>query len=607
MNPALRRELAALQQQQVTGTLVVQAGPQQWQLYLFMGRLLYATGGPHRVRRWYRAVRAHCPQFQPDWRALGTATPWEYGALVQGTANGRLTPSQAKAVISSSVLEVLFAVLAQENVTLKFLTGQGLSTQLALLQVERVLEEATQLHQQWQAAGPGQLQNIAKGLSPDLAPVVRQPQNIPEPRWLPLLNGQYTLWDLMSLTRKSLQATVQPVFQWVQQGWVEFQILLDLPPPVPESGTFAPADTENQSQQPLIACLDDSPAMLKILEGILVQAGYRVVTITEPMSQMATLLTAKPAVILMDWLMPHVNGYELCSLLRKTSVFRETPIFVITGHESIVDRMRARLAGVTGVVKKPLNPEELLQLVSRYAPLRPTAPAETSSPEGVAPALTTEPLPPEPEPVMDQLGDPVAQAQQLLARYAAGERDFSGIKLIGCNLQGANLEGVNLSRADLMLADLSGCLLIGAKLVGANLIGAELVKTNLQEATLTGANLIGANFSQANLSGSQLVGSNLSAANFCQSRLRGADLSEALAAGTNFTSADLQDATLYAANLHGAVLNQANLERANLTGANLWQAKLAQTNLEGANLTGAVLPQETDSQVCRTNTTSGAS
>jgi len=102
----IRQELMALQKKQATGTLVVEGEGQKWQLYWFMGRLLYATGGVHRVRRWQRVRRTHCPQFEPDWQSLGQATPWEYYALVQGTKQGHVTPPQAKAVILASVLEL---------------------------------------------------------------------------------------------------------------------------------------------------------------------------------------------------------------------------------------------------------------------------------------------------------------------------------------------------------------------------------------------------------------------------------------------------------------------------------------------------------------------
>lgn len=588
MTQRVRQELIALQKKQATGTLVVEGQGQQWRLYWFMGRLLYATGGAHRVRRWQRVMRTHCPHFQPDWQHLRQANPWEYEALVQGTTQGRVTPPQAKAAILASVLEVLFALVLTPHLTVTWQGGQGLSTQIALLQAERVLDEVAQWYQQWQASGIQQLFPAGPTPSPDWAPVLRSGMTLPETNWVQLLNGQHTLWDVMSLTRKSWQTILQTLVPWGQQGWLEWRILPDVAAPVSEPTTAPPA-APGAAPQPLIACLDDSPVMLKILGTVLARAGYRVMTVTEPLAQMAQLLEAKPDVILMDWVMPNVNGYELCSLLRKTSAFKDTPIFLITAHESILNRTRARLAGVTEILKKPVHPEELLQLVSQYAPLRQAVPP-ISAPLEATPTVAD---PPEPEQIADQLPDPVAQVHQLLQRYAAGERNFTGIQLIGCNLQGANLEGINLSRADLMLADLSGCLLTGAKLVGANLIGAEMVKTNLREASLGGANLIGANLNHANLNGSQLVGANLSAANLHQAHLRGADLSEALIAGANLTSADLRQAILYAANLHGAVLNQANLEQANLTGANLWRAQMEHTHLEGANFTGAVLPQTT--------------
>ena len=589
------QELLGLRQRQATGTLVVESSGQQWQLYFFMGRLLYATGGAQRVRRWQRVLKAHCPQFQPDWSLLAQATPWEYQALVQGMTNGRLTPSQAKAMILASVLEVLFALVGHPHERLTWQGGQGLSTQIALLQVERVLEEVAQLQQQWQASKIASLFPPGSTPSPDWAPVLRPGISLPETvggvAWRNLLNGQHSLWDVMSLTRKSLATILQTLVPWGQQGWLEWRTLPDVAAPVLESPTAPLPVTRpvaTPDEPPLIACLDDSPVMLKILETSLVRAGYRVMTLTDPILHMAQLLEAKPAVILMDWMMPNVNGYELCGLLRKTTAFKNTPIVVITAHESILNRTRARLAGVTETLKKPVQADELLKLVQRYAPLRQAVPAISPPPQEGIPAS---PEMPEPEPVTDHLPDPVAQANQLLRRYAAGERDFSGICLIGCNLQGANLEGINLSRANLMLADLSGCLLTGAKLTGANLIGAELVKANLREANLGGANLIGANLSQANLNGSQLMGANLSTATLCQAHLRGADLSEALVAGANLTSADLRQAVLYATNLHGAVLNQANLEQANLTGANLWQVQMEHTCLKGANFTGAVLPQ----------------
>ncbi|MCS7030990.1 MAG: response regulator [Gloeomargarita sp. SKYG116] len=387
----IRRELATLHQQQVTGTLVIESHRQQWWLYFFMGRLLYATGGLHRVRRWYRAVETHCPQFQPDWSSLEATQPWEYWALVQGTTQGRLTPTQAKAVILSSVIEVLFAVLAANALTVQLQMGQSLDRQIALLQVEQVVYEASQLYDQWRSAGMGQLQNTMQNLSPDATPVVRRTDKIPSQEWLMLLSGQYTLWDIMNLTRKSLKATVQPIAQWVQQGWVELQMLPDMPSPVVgQSSPVSPlTDVETPTRQPVIACLDASPVMLKYLESTLTQAGYRVLPIAEPMLQITTLLETKPDVILIDGAMPTVNSYELCNFLRQTPVCQHTPIILMTSLDDTVDQ-GVQLAAVTEVLPKPFTAEQLLALVRRYAPLR--HPLVTKPPL-IAPPPVLQPLP----------------------------------------------------------------------------------------------------------------------------------------------------------------------------------------------------------------------
>jgi uncharacterized protein YjbI with pentapeptide repeats len=91
--------------------------------------------------------------------------------------------------------------------------------------------------------------------------------------------------------------------------------------------------------------------------------------------------------------------------------------------------------------------------------------------------------------------------QELLAAYAAGERDFIGVDLIGVDLNGAILEGANL-----MEANLSGANLSGAKLMDANLIMAKLMDANLMDANLSGAQLFGANLSGADLSEANLEG-----------------------------------------------------------------------------------------------------
>ena len=116
----------------------------------------------------------------------------------------------------------------------------------------------------------------------------------------------------------------------------------------------------------------------------------------------------------------------------------------------------------------------------------------------------------------------VTSVSDLLARYAAGERDFRWANLYGANLYDANLTGANLSWANLSWANLTGANLYDASLRGANLSWANLYDANLSGANLSWANLTGANLYDASLYDANLSGANLSDANLSGANLRGA-------------------------------------------------------------------------------------
>jgi chemotaxis family two-component system response regulator PixG len=64
--------------------------------------------------------------------------------------------------------------------------------------------------------------------------------------------------------------------------------------------------------------------------------------------------------------MPNANGYELCGQLRKLSLFRQTPIVILTGNDGIVDRVRAKMVGSTDFLSKPVNPDTVLTTIRKY-------------------------------------------------------------------------------------------------------------------------------------------------------------------------------------------------------------------------------------------------
>ncbi|MEH2166873.1 MAG: response regulator [Nostoc sp.] len=118
--------------------------------------------------------------------------------------------------------------------------------------------------------------------------------------------------------------------------------------------------------KPLIVCVDDSPTICRSLEEILTHQGYRFVGIQESLTAVLKLIKSKPDFIFLDLLMPKVNGYEICSQIRKTPSLKDVPVVILTGKDGIVDRMRAKLVGATDFLGKPVEAEKVLNVLHKY-------------------------------------------------------------------------------------------------------------------------------------------------------------------------------------------------------------------------------------------------
>lgn len=185
-------------------------------------------------------------------------------------------------------------------------------------------------------------------------------------------------------------------------------------------------------------------------------------------------------------------------------------------------------------------------------------------------------------------------ADEVLRRFASGERDFPGVSLSGANLRGAVLRGANLRGANLRCAILGGADLREAKMIRTDLgladVGmADFTGCDLSGADFRGANLKGARFGGATLDGANLRGAELNGANLRASKLVRADLSRADLGSANLKHADLRSVDFRGADLAGANLEDASLQSATLHGADLRGADLTGASLRGANLTDTCL------------------
>jgi two-component system, chemotaxis family, response regulator PixG len=115
-----------------------------------------------------------------------------------------------------------------------------------------------------------------------------------------------------------------------------------------------------------IACIDDSPTVLNSIKRFLDESTFTVVMINDPVKALMQILRSKPDLILLDVEMPNLDGYELCSLLRRHSSFKETPIIMVTGRTGFLDRAKAKIVRSSGYLTKPFTQSELLKIMFKH-------------------------------------------------------------------------------------------------------------------------------------------------------------------------------------------------------------------------------------------------
>ena len=127
------------------------------------------------------------------------------------------------------------------------------------------------------------------------------------------------------------------------------------------------ADISNIEQKSYkIACVDDSPTILNEINRFLEDDHFSIFTIDDSAKALMQIIRIKPDLILLDVGMPNIDGYQLCSMIRKHSLFKATPIVMVTGNKGLVDRAKARLSGATDYMTKPFTQAELQGMVFRY-------------------------------------------------------------------------------------------------------------------------------------------------------------------------------------------------------------------------------------------------
>ena len=114
-----------------------------------------------------------------------------------------------------------------------------------------------------------------------------------------------------------------------------------------------------------VLVVDDSPIVCRMTQMALAKEGYEVTTTTDPAKAVTWAQSFQPDCIILDVLMPKINGYEVCMKLRSLEAFQDVPILMYTCKDSRTDVLEAHHRGADGYLLKPTRPDLLCERVAR--------------------------------------------------------------------------------------------------------------------------------------------------------------------------------------------------------------------------------------------------
>jgi twitching motility two-component system response regulator PilG len=120
-----------------------------------------------------------------------------------------------------------------------------------------------------------------------------------------------------------------------------------------------------------VLVIDDSNTIRRSAEMFLRQAGFEVILAEDGFDALAKISDHSPRVIFVDIMMPRLDGYQTCALIKQNPKLKSTPVIMLSSKDGVFDRARGRLAGSDRYLTKPFTKEALIDTVNEY--LRPAS------------------------------------------------------------------------------------------------------------------------------------------------------------------------------------------------------------------------------------------
>jgi twitching motility two-component system response regulator PilG len=360
-----------------------------WNVYLLQGKIQYITtnlGQQERLEYLWQKFKLGSDCLQIDQEQEGS----EYVQLCQALSNQQPTEADVKKQLFRFCREGLVNILSIEQTNIELVPTRRINKSVVSFSLEQLGEKledqvkigkyirgyisspfsrlyleqknALKFYQIWKP----------KYTTPELAEVAeRHKLSV----FVSLFVAKNSFYQIATKTNADLNFLAKHLQQSVVEKLIDLlpfkeltaeelqlkQQLQEQNSPTPQNiGVGKTASGEGIST--LVACIDDSKAVQKQVKMTLEAGGYQVLSILDPTLALKQLSQQQPAVIFLDINMPNMNGYDLCSLLRKSERFKDIPIVMLTGRDGMIDRVRAKIVGATDYLTKPCDPNKLITL-----------------------------------------------------------------------------------------------------------------------------------------------------------------------------------------------------------------------------------------------------
>ena len=125
---------------------------------------------------------------------------------------------------------------------------------------------------------------------------------------------------------------------------------------------------EKQSSALKVMVIDDSKTIRRTAETLLKNVGCEVITAVDGFDALARIVDHHPHIIFVDIMMPRLDGYQTCALIKNNRAFKSTPVIMLSSKDGLFDKAKGRIVGSDQFLTKPFSRDELLSAIKAHVP-----------------------------------------------------------------------------------------------------------------------------------------------------------------------------------------------------------------------------------------------